>query len=165
MIRRLWKSISLIAVLVLVEIVPALSQPRFDNADVRRRIEEIRRFKLIEYLDLEEEQAVRFVTREKDFSKEEKGREEDRNKVIMQLKKAIEEGASEDILGSLIEEYATLGKEMTEARLAYFRSLGDLLTVEQQAKYILFDRKFKDEIRNIIRNWQMERRKRQKMNH
>ncbi|NOY05780.1 MAG: hypothetical protein GXO82_03975 [Chlorobi bacterium] len=162
--RRLWKSISPVAVLVLVIIAPVLSQPRFDNPDVRKRIEEIRRFKLIDYLDLEEEQAVRFVTREKDFSKEEKRREEKRNKVIMQLKKAVEEGVSEDELRSLIDQYVALGREMAEARLAYFRSLGDLLTVEQQAKYLLFERKFKDEIRNIIRNWQMERRKRQKMN-
>ncbi len=163
--RTLWKSLSLIAMLVVVVIIPALSQPRFDNPDVRKRIEEIRRFKLIDYLDLEEEQAVRFVTREKNFRKEEKRREEERNKILMQLKNAVEESASEDELNSLINQYAVLGKEMAEARLAYFRSLGDLLTVEQQAKYLLFERKFKDEIRSIIRKWQMERRKRQKMNH
>ncbi len=163
--RRLWKSIQLIVVLVLVETVPSLSQPRFENADIRKRIEEIRRFKLLDYLDLEEEQAVRFVTREKNFSKEEKRREEERNKIITQLKKAVEQGSSEDELKTLIDRYTTIGKEMTEARLAYFRSLGDLLTVEQQAKYLLFEKKFKDEIRRIIRKWQMERRKRQKMNH
>ena len=60
--------------------------PPIDDAAAKRRIEEFRKIKLIEALDLEEEQAIRLFVREKDFRAIEEQLTSKRDEQVQNLK-------------------------------------------------------------------------------
>ena len=56
----------------------------------RRRIAELRRLKMIEALDLTEEQAVRLTVREKDFREKEAVEHKQREEILAELRKQVQ---------------------------------------------------------------------------
>lgn len=126
----------------------------FENRKQKNRdkLEQLEKVKLIEALDLSEESAVRFFARRNDFKKELEELENKSIEVFGDLEKTLDSSdkSSEALQKKLINEYISL-REKTELRKKVFiNSLNDLLTVEQISKYIIFERKFRDEIRNLL---------------
>lgn len=115
-----------------------------------KKFEQLEQLKLLEMLNLDEETAVKFITR----------RNKSKGKVMEIIKEFDDDlDKMENLLKSdkkdknysnYIEKCANYEIKIIEEKNNFFKSLNDILTDEQIAKVIIFERKFKRDVRNIL---------------
>lgn len=114
------------------------------------KIQQLRRIKLIEALDLDEETAIRFFARENEFRKAHKEVEKNRDQAIGALNDLISQNVSDEALLKGVENVQKIDVEFQNKRYEFVRGLSDILTVKQIAQFVVFDQKFMKEVRSII---------------
>jgi hypothetical protein len=129
---------------------------------MRKRIETMKMWKLTEALNLDEKLASRLFPLLHEFDRKREGVEREIRKEIASLKAVIEthdEPAMKEIMASLEKKHDALQRLGDEER----SRLREILTVEQQAKYLIFKMEFKREIRKMIAESRWKRRERSGM--
>ena len=147
--------------IVAAGVAPALTasaQP-FDGerGPASEKIEQLRHMKMIDALDLTEDQSVRLFAREKEHRKAQHELAKKRDEAIQNLDKLIKDNASDDQLLAGIDKVAAIGRQMQANREAYVRGLKDILSVKQIAQMVVFDQKFIKEIRTLLQSLRQRR--------
>ncbi|MDT8322945.1 MAG: hypothetical protein RRA94_02450 [Bacteroidota bacterium] len=132
--------------------LPMYAQLGPPDGKPRERLAELRRLKMVEALDLTEEQAVRLTVREKDFRREEEKEREKREYLLEQLRTQVEDEAEAATLRATLEKLEQLSVTSIKRKHEYLRSLSDFLSAQQIAKLVLFEHHFAREIRRILGN-------------
>jgi hypothetical protein len=136
--------------LAAVASIPALAQP--DDMPMgrgRKRIEELRRIKMIDALQLNEEQAVRLFAREKDLLQAERSLVTQREACIERLS-TLASGGSDGDITTEVDRVAAISREMLTKRQDYLTSLRDILSAQQIARLIVFEHEFRKELRELM---------------
>jgi Spy/CpxP family protein refolding chaperone len=121
------------------------------------RIERFKEVRLIETLDLKEEQAVRFFTRMKDFEKKRHELQKAKGEALDKIEQAIKDGVDDKTLEKLFQDVPAADMRIGEERAKFFNGLTDILTVQQRGKLMLFERSFERDLRDAIRETQQRR--------
>jgi len=121
--------------------------------DLRDKIENIKLEKMTAKLSLEEPAKTAFIDKYKTFSKEMRELVKSRAKVYIEITKNVESGEGMDSLVALLLDYE---KQISKKRLDFVADLQTLLTSQQIAKMIIFERKFNNEIKKILKQYQKE---------
>lgn len=118
----------------------------------REKLEQLEKIKLIEALDLDEETAIRFFARRNDSKKEIQELEKKLEDIFSELEKSFnsENKNQNENQKQLISETLKTRGSIELKRNQFFSSLNDILTVEQIGKLIVFEKKFRDEIRQVL---------------
>lgn len=122
------------------------------------RIERFKKMRMLEMLELGEEQSARFIAR---YNEQEQKRRElmkQRDELLDRLEQLLRAKADESEYQKLFIEIIDINRRIGEERLAFFNGLSDLLTIEQRAKLLLFERRFENELREAMREAQQRRR-------
>ncbi len=119
---------------------------------MREKLEQLEKIKLIETLNMDEETTLRFFSRRSKLQMKVNEIKERGENNFQQLDKMLKSGKSytDEELRSLIDETKSIPMQIEKTRLEFISSLNDLLTSEQIASFILFERKFKEELRNVL---------------
>ena len=151
------KRMILIAISAAVLTVAAVAQPappdegRPPKERLRKRIEIVRIWKLIETLELTEEQSMRFfpVLSASDRAKEEFKSERDR--LLNRIAELVRAGdADEKELSAILDTLEQIRLHQFEAETAFLAEIDKILTVKQKAKLALFEKAFREEVRGLI---------------
>jgi hypothetical protein len=121
------------------------------------RVEQLRKMRLIEYLEMKEEQSVRFIARMNEHDKRRKDLQRQKGEALDRLDQLLQKKSDQRELEKLFAEIAGYNARMGEEHQKFFDGLGDILSTEQQAKMLLFERKFEGELRDAIREVQRRR--------
>lgn len=117
------------------------------------RIRMLRIYKLIEFLDLNEEDSASFLPLLQQFEKKKENFRERQRKLSQQLKKTVgSENATERELRKLYKEYLDLETRSQKSRDEFRKKASTMLTLKQQIKLDIFDQYFRENIKEIIRN-------------
>jgi len=116
------------------------------------KIFQLEKIKLIEVLEMDEETAIRFFARRSELKK---ATDEIQNKIeeiIKNLEVVDKAGKvyTDNELVSYIRDYNNLHLQMGQRRTEFINSLNDILTYDQIRRLIVFERKFKDELRRAL---------------
>jgi len=128
-----------------------------EREQVRKQISTVKTWQMTEELDLTEKQAQDLFPAQKSFEDKKGELTEQRLEVEAELTRLLE--AKEKNRGLIKGKMAQLKKidEQTRANEDRFHTkLSRILTVEQQAKYELFEKKFDERLRQMIRDIQKE---------
>lgn len=143
----------------------ALSQDMKEEGGSHRRrapmkkIEELEKIKLLDILNLDEATSAKLFTR----------RNQDRTKIwdiedrinddLQNIENEVKKGKDADLskIQKMNEEYLNLTMEVEKEKQNYLRSLSDILTPQQIGKYIVFERKFREEIRDLLMKERIKR--------
>ena len=146
------KKIIIISMLLYVP-VQLFSQP-FDEPPhrMREKLSQLEKIKLIETLKMDEETTLKFFSRRTEHQTRMDDLSELADKTINEMETMLksESKYSPEQLKSLIDKANSLHAKMEEERAAFINSLNDILTTEQIAKLIIFERRFKDELRRVL---------------
>ncbi|HET55305.1 MAG TPA: hypothetical protein ENN33_08820 [Ignavibacteria bacterium] len=145
--------IQLLVMIILLTVNMNLAQPyQKHDKNPRERMEQLEKLKLLEALDLNEEEAIRFIARRNEFRDEHKELIQKRDEIILNIELAIGKNKAENEVDyqKKIEEFLTIEEKLIHHRAKFLNSLEDILTQEQIAKLIVFELKFKQEIRDLI---------------
>jgi hypothetical protein len=124
--------------------------------ELRDKIENIKLEKMTAKLSLEEPVKTNFIDKYKSFSKDMRGLVKNRAKVYRAITENVETGDGMDSLVSQLLDYES---QISKKRLDFIADLQTLLTSQQIAKMIIFERKFNNEIKKILKEYQKENKK------
>lgn len=136
-----------------------IAQPRGgpDPAHLER-IERFKRMRLVEMLDLNEEQSVRFFPRLNEFENSRREIKKQKDEVLDKIDRLIRNSVSDQKeYEKLFAEVEAIDRKAGEEKLTFFNSLSDLLSIQQRAKLVLFERRFEAELRDAVREVQKRR--------
>jgi hypothetical protein len=121
------------------------------------RIEQWKKVRLIEILDMKEDQSVRFFARLNEHDALRRELVKAKGEALDRLDRMVRNRASAAELEKGIPEVFTADEKIREEQKRFFSSLGDVLTTEQRAKLLLFERQFEKELREAMREAQRKR--------
>jgi hypothetical protein len=140
-------------------IVLAGAQPPQDHQDGRQweRISQWRKIRLIEILSLSEEQSVRFFARMNEHDTARRGFMKEKGEALDRLDRLVRNRAESQEYEKAIPDVLAADDKIRGEQRRFFDSLTDVLTQEQRAKFLLFERQFEKELREAMR--EVQRRK------
>ncbi len=116
------------------------------------KLRQLEKIKLIETLEMDEETTLKFFSRRTEHRNDVDQLHEELEGVLIQIESVLsgEQEASEEELKTLIEHANKTDNEISLSKSKFIHSLGDLLSTRQIAKLIVFERRFRDELRDVL---------------
>lgn len=124
------------------------------------RLERYKKIRMVEALNLDDETGVKLVTRYTKHRERLKDLEAERGEVVKKLEAMIDTKTQDAEYQKVFNELGETERKISEARKKYLEELGEILTKKQVAEYIVFERDFMKDVRNVIRDVQKERQRR-----
>lgn len=124
--------------------------------DFREKIENIKIDKLIKKLALDDNNAAVFKDKYKNYSKEIRELNRKRLKTYKLMVQNLESGSGIDTLVKLVMGYEN---ELNDKREAFANDLLTFLTPQQMAIMIIFEKRFNNEIRKLLKEYMNENRR------
>ncbi|MFA8343090.1 MAG: hypothetical protein ACEPO8_09000 [Rhodothermaceae bacterium] len=121
------------------------------------KIEQLINSKLISVLNLDEKTSLRFFARRTAHKNRMKELSKEKDSILHALRKQVKN--KDGSYFSTIEASLNIESEIVAERNSFIKGLSDILTEEQVASFILFERRLRKEVRNLI----MGQRKMRKM--
>lgn len=125
---------------------------KWQDEEMRAKFEELENIKLIETLKMDEETTLRFFSRKSEHKLQQdeiqqKIREDIENlDVILKSGRAV----TTEELKSKIDEINNLELQLEKNKVEFLNSLSDILSYEQIAELIIFEKRFRNEVRKLL---------------
>ena len=121
---------------------------------LREEIETMKMWKMLEVLNLTDEQSDKFLPAWRELQKAQKDFREKREDLLKSLEGVLgaekpDEGKIKDILAQLEKERS----QFDEVQQRFRQKAQEVLTIEQQAKLLLFEDRFEKRMMEIIRQY------------
>jgi len=142
----------LIPIIFILTISTQLFGQRERGSDPKEKIRELEKIKLIETLDMNEETSIKFFTRRKEHIETTKKIFDDLETNFREIEDRLSSsrGDNDPELKKLVDSHHSLQLKLEEEKIGFINSLKDILTNKQIAQLIIFEKHFKEEIRNIL---------------
>ena len=124
---------------------------RDEPPQAMERVERWRKMRLIEVLELKEEQSVRFLPRINEHERRMTDLRKEKDNVLDKIERLVRNRAEEKEIEGVFPEFFAVSGRMDAERQNFFNSVNDILTVEQRAKFLLFERHFERELREAMK--------------
>lgn len=116
----------------------------------REKIEALEKAKLIEELNMSEDLSIRFFAKRNEHLEKMKRYDAELDNAEDNLQKALDDGKNDQALKKLINEHRAVLDKVSKEKILFLNSISSILSTKQMAKYIVFENKFREEVRNII---------------
>jgi hypothetical protein len=149
----------LIALMIITSPPPLVeAQPfRQEGGRASERVEQLKKLRLIETLNMTEEQSVRFFARLNEHEKMRRDLMDRKTEVLDRLDRMVRNEVEESEYRSMFPEVLAIDSELAAEDNRFFEKLNDILSEEQRAKFLLFGRQFQKELREALREVQRRR--------
>lgn len=116
---------------------------------IRERIETLRMWRLTEAIDLDEKGSAKLFPLLKKFDKKRVAIEDAQREGMRELRQLLKEKRETQLKG-LLERLEKNHKDLQKLKEEEWVELKNILTIEQQAKFIIFLQEFSKEVRRLI---------------
>ncbi len=132
-------------------------KPLLDDDKPHKMLEVIKILKIVEFLDLDEEQTIAFFPKLKKIEKHKRESFRERRKLLGKLHKQLEQEKSDKSIKQTIDKVLKFDKDAKEKEEQLQEEMLSVLTIKQQAKLLIFQERFEEEIRKIIKELRKEK--------
>jgi len=116
-----------------------------------KKIEELEKIKLVETLVMDEQTTLKFFARRAKYK-------EDQSQILKNMMSLLDQMSdlmkkddkNDEELRKMIGQYQDFENKLIKRKQDFYNSLSDILTYKQIAKVLVFERRFKDEIRAAL---------------
>ena len=123
------------------------------DPDRRERMESLRIWKMTEFLDLTTEQSTKFFPKLKEFKESIRDDRDKQRKIMIEIHKLVNDEDSKSSQAD-VKKYAKqlseLEKNIITKKEAFIIDTGDVLTADQQMKYIIFENRFRSRLMRAL---------------
>lgn len=118
----------------------------------RNKLAQLEKAKLIEALELDEETSIRFFARRNQSKKDIDDLEKKSDEIIVQLENTMKEKdlPKDENQKRLIADLLKTRLQIESEKQKFINSLSDILSTEQIARLLVFEKRFREEIRNVL---------------
>lgn len=137
--------------LLIFMLIPALvfAQNNRPRKGPREKIEQLEKVKLIDALDMDEQTTLRFFARRNEFRKNTDALSDSLDSIVDELESGLNK-ENDSRNKELVNNYLNIEKQIASQHSQFINSLYDILTVKQVAKLIVFEKRFREEIRRFL---------------
>ncbi|MGA9406937.1 MAG: hypothetical protein WBW71_07375 [Bacteroidota bacterium] len=121
------------------------------------RIESWKKVRMLESLQLNEDQSAKFITRYNKHAKAMHDFEKERNDLVDTLDEQSKSDVGNDEYDRSFNALLGIDKKISGERVHFLTELKAVLSDKQIAQYIVFERNFAKELRQAVRDVQRER--------
>lgn len=122
-----------------------------DREKLKKRIETIKMWKMLDALELTEEQSAKFLPVYNSFESSRDSLETKMRKNMEKLDEAMNEAKfDERKVSAILDSMAENRRKMFDTESAFHENARKILSVEQQARFVIFQRDFIEEIRGLL---------------
>ncbi len=144
----------IIYVFIAVLILPLITygqHMRRDDKGPFKKIEELEKIKIIEALGMDETTTLKFFARRTKFREEQGRLFDDSNTLLNKMEEEVKSGTKNDAeLKNDLSQYWEIQNKLEKHKEEFFNSLTDILSYNQITELIVFEKKFRDEIRKVL---------------
>ncbi len=152
------KYIVFLGIILLAGLASSWAQGPQNQPERRReRLQDLAVWKMMEVLDLSQEQTDRFLPAFREMQKKESALQDRREMLLAQLEKELSDKARSKELTGIIGQLQDLTRQTAENRENFFSQAQEILTVQQQAKLVLFQERFEQHLRDMMRQLREEK--------
>ena len=147
------KIINLSFLLLIILTTTLMAQKgKWQDEEAREKFEQLEKIKLIEALGMDEETTLRFFARRTDHKKQQSTIQEKIQQKVDNLEAIFnsDRAVSDEEIKSNINEISNLQLQFDKGRVDFVNSLSDILTYEQIGKLIIFEKRFRNEVRKML---------------
>jgi len=148
------KTISILVLIILFFSPNLFSQKKgkWQDEEMRAKFEELENIKLIETLQMDEETTLRFFARKSEHKLQQNEIREKIKSNIDNLDVLLKSGRAmtTEELKSKIDEINNLELQIDKNKVEFLNSLSDILSYEQIAEMIIFEKRFRNEVRKLL---------------
>ena len=125
---------------------------RHAEAGPLKKIEELEKVKLIETLGMDEQTTLKFFARRTKYREEQTQLIKSSMTLLDQVSDFTkkDDGKNDEELKKMINQYQYLENKILKRKQDFYNSLSDILSYKQIAKVLVFERKFREEIRSAL---------------
>jgi hypothetical protein len=123
----------------------------------REKLQDLAIWKMLEVLDLSQEQTDKFLPALREMQKQEARLQEERKKMFDELERAMTQGGGEKEVRQIISQVRQLGRQGEEIRERFFTQAESILTIQQLGRLVLFQDRFERRMRETMREMQEQR--------
>lgn len=145
--------IYLFLIIIVVTVTAIIPQKKFGrDKEMRERMAQLEKIKLIEVLEMDEETTLRFFSRRTEFQKQHEEMKMTIESKIDLLEATLKSAkmVTDAELEAMINEILELHLAFEKMRIEFIKSLNDILSSDKIARYVVFEKRFKDELRRLI---------------
>ncbi len=121
------------------------------------RVDQLRKVRMIDELNLTEDQSVRFFARLNEFDKQRRDRMRAKHEALDRIEQMVKAKADEKEIENALPPVIILEEQMASEKSRFIANLSDILTVTQRAKLLTFERAFENELRQAVRETRKRR--------
>ncbi|GBD90900.1 hypothetical protein BMS3Abin04_01621 [bacterium BMS3Abin04] len=120
----------------------------------KAKLQELEKIKLIESLNLDENVTLRFFARKNKFQNKQETLTKEKDSLLNSLNSTFNSGEnkSDKYYDEIVRKVSKVDREMLNNREKFVKSLYNILSPKQIAKFIVFEFRFRKEIRNFFLN-------------
>lgn len=121
------------------------------------RVEQFKKIRMMEVLAMDEQTSIKFFSR---YSKYQRSLQDLRRKQVQALGRVQglrKTKAADPEYAKIIQELQSLEGEGRDAKLKYLEELHEILSNKQIAEYLVFEMRFQQNLRDLIRDAQKSR--------
>jgi len=141
--------ISLLVVIVLSFTFSVNAQP---PERMGERMQALKKIKLLEILDLKEEESDKFLVKYNALEKNIKEKQDQLKDVSDDLEDALRDNKDDKELAELSSKVLKAHKDFQDAVSKRFTEMKEVLNEKQFAKYLVFEKKFLDKVKEILKD-------------
>ncbi len=139
----------------------SIAQPPDGVGEGRRRpserLESYKKVRMIEALKLDEETGVKLINRYNEHRKGMKQLEKERGEAMDKLESQFQSSVADAEFQKTFNELFDIERRISEARKKYLESLKEIFSNKQIAEYLIFERNFMKDLRNVVNDVQKQR--------
>jgi hypothetical protein len=121
------------------------------------RIEQFKKVRLMEVLKMDEESSIRFFARYNKHVETLRSIQKDHNALIDRLQNLAESNANNSEIEQAIKDIGMSEEKIAETRSKFLVEIKDIISLKQVAEYVVFERNFNKNLREIMRDIVKER--------
>lgn len=117
----------------------------------KNKLRQLEKIKLIDELNLDENTSIKFFARRNEMQQQIEALEDKSDQIVDKLDDGIKSGKmDESEQKQLIKELLNTKSKIEAERRQFIESLHDILPTEKIVRYIVFEQRFREEIRKFI---------------
>jgi hypothetical protein len=146
------KKLIIIIISILLTSGISYSQGREHHKEIREKIEQLEKIKLIETLTMDEQTTLKFFARRTEFRDKLRDLTNKEDDLLDKMDSIIKSSKDKDNskCRGMIDQYYEFEQKIFDAKKSFINSLPDILSEEQIAKLLVFQKKFREEVRDIL---------------
>lgn len=122
------------------------------HKEIREKIDQLEKIKMIDALKMDEQTTLKFFARRAEFRDKLKDLMDSENKLLDKIDSLVKnpKDNKNSKCRGMLDHYFALEQKIFDAKKNFITSLSDILSQEQIAKLLVFQRQFREEVRELL---------------